>query len=91
MANEKILEEMIVKLTNRPLYLVTDHTGLTDEQFFGAIEAGVQNGVGLVQLRQKEGSSREIFELALKVKAITDRYKIPLIIDGGMCDVGVEP
>lgn len=81
MANEKILEEMIVKLTNRPLYLVTDHTGLTDEQFFGAIEAGVQNGVGLVQLRQKEGSSREIFELALKVKAITDRYKIPLIID----------
>ncbi|MEK2589030.1 thiamine phosphate synthase [Lentilactobacillus buchneri] len=70
-----------MKLTNRPLYLVTDHTGLTDEQFFGAIEAGVQNGVGLVQLRQKEGSSREIFELALKVKAITDRYKIPLIID----------
>lgn len=81
MANEKILEEMIVKLTNRPLYLVTDHTGLTDEQFFGAIEAGVQNGVGLVQLRQKEGSSREIFELAQKVKVITDRYKIPLIID----------
>lgn len=81
MANEKTLEEMIVKLTNRPLYLVTDHTGLTDEQFFNAIEAGIQNGVGLVQLRQKEGSSRDIFEMAQKVKAITDRYKIPLIID----------
>ncbi|GHP14531.1 thiamine-phosphate synthase 2 [Lentilactobacillus fungorum] len=70
-----------MKLTNRPLYLVTDHTGLTDKQFFDAIEAGCQNGVGFVQLRQKEGSSREIFELAQKVKAITDRYKIPLIID----------
>jgi thiamine-phosphate pyrophosphorylase len=81
MAKAKILEEMNVKLTNRPLYLVTDHTGLTDEQFFNAIEQGCQNGVGLVQMRQKGGTSREIFELAQQVKAITDKYKIPLIID----------
>ncbi|MDN6542231.1 MAG: thiamine phosphate synthase [Lentilactobacillus parabuchneri] len=70
-----------MKLTNRPLYLVTDHTELSDEQFFSAIEQGCQNGVGLVQLRQKEGTSREIFELAQQVKAITDKYRVPLLID----------
>lgn len=70
-----------MKLTNRPLYLVTDHTELSDEQFFSAIEQGCQNGVGLVQLRQKEGTSREIFELAQQVKTITDKYRVPLLID----------
>lgn len=70
-----------MKLTNRPLYLVTDHTELSDEQFFNAIEQGCQNGVGLVQLRQKEGTSREIFELAQQVKTITDKYRVPLLID----------
>ncbi|WP_288639183.1 thiamine phosphate synthase [uncultured Lentilactobacillus sp.] len=70
-----------MKLTNRPLYLVTDHTELSDEQFFSAIEQGCQNGVGLVQLRQKEGTSREIFELAQQVKAITDKYRVTLLID----------
>lgn len=70
-----------MKLTNRPLYLVTDYTELSDEQFFSAIEQGCQNGVGLVQLRQKEGTSREIFELAQQVKAITDKYRVTLLID----------
>ncbi|MSE20439.1 thiamine phosphate synthase [Lactobacillus parabuchneri] len=70
-----------MKLTNRPLYLVTDHTELSDEQFFNVIEQGCQNGVGLVQLRQKEGTSREIFELAQQVKTITDKYRVPLLID----------
>ena len=35
----------------------------------------------MVQLREKMLSTRAYFELAQRVKLITDRYQIPLIID----------
>ncbi|GAF41254.1 thiamin-phosphate pyrophosphorylase [Agrilactobacillus composti DSM 18527 = JCM 14202] len=68
-------------LHNRPLYLVTDETHLTPAAFLQQIELACQSGVSLVQLRQKTGSSLEIYQLAQQVKAITDRYDLPLIID----------
>ena len=56
------------------LYLVTDSTYHTEETFYKTIEEACQGGVTLVQLREN-------LEKAMKVKAITDRYQIPLIID----------
>ena len=35
----------------------------------------------LVQLREKEVSTRRFYELAVKVKVVTDAYQIPLIIN----------
>lgn len=35
----------------------------------------------MVQLREKEVSTRRFYELAVKVKAVTDAYQIPLIIN----------
>lgn len=63
------------------LYLITDHTNLTDEQFLVVIEKACQTGVDLVQLREKTGSSRELLNWALRVKQLTDKYNVPLIID----------
>lgn len=63
------------------LYLITDHTNLTDEQFLVVIEKACQAGVDLVQLREKTGSSRELLNWALRVKQLTDKYNVPLIID----------
>ena len=45
------------------------------------IEEACKNGVTLVQLREKELVTGKFYELALNVKAITDRYHIPLIIN----------
>jgi thiamine-phosphate pyrophosphorylase len=45
------------------------------------IAAACENGVTMVQLREKMLSTRAYFELAQRVKLITDRYQIPLIID----------
>ncbi|MDF7637952.1 thiamine phosphate synthase [Lactobacillus sp. ESL0791] len=70
---------MLVK--NRPLYLVTDRKNLTEKQFFAVIEKACQSGVDMVQLREKEISSREYYRLAQRVKQITDRYHLPLLID----------
>ena len=63
------------------LYLVSDSTGCSDEVFLKKIEAACKGGVTLVQLREKNKSTMEYYELAKKVKQITDSYDIPLLID----------
>ena len=63
------------------LYLVTDSTYHTEESFLHTVEEACIGGAPIVQLREKGGSSRDYLNQALKVKEITDRYHIPLIID----------
>ena len=63
-----------------PLYLVTNRYG-AESDFLATIEQACQNGVTMVQLREKELSTRAFYALAQKVKAITDRYQVPLIIN----------
>ncbi|MGM0239783.1 thiamine-phosphate pyrophosphorylase [Enterococcus sp. AZ103] len=63
------------------IYLVTDSSGLTEKDFFRIIEQACKSGVTLLQLREKELSTRDFYQRALKVKQITDHYKIPLIIN----------
>ncbi|WP_429957860.1 thiamine phosphate synthase [Enterococcus sp. AZ196] len=63
------------------LYLVTGRYDFSDEKFLAVIEEACKNGVTLVQLREKELVTGKFYELALNVKAITDRYHIPLIIN----------
>ena len=66
---------------NLTLYLVTDSTNLSEEEFLSKVEAACKGGVTLVQLREKNRSTKEYMDLANKVKAITDRYDLPLLID----------
>lgn len=63
------------------LYLVTDSTGLEQEQFCEKIEGALKGGVTILQLREKERGGKEFLSLAKKVKEITDKYNVPLIID----------
>ena len=63
------------------LYFITDSTGFTEEEFIYRVEQALQGGVTLLQLREKNKSTREYIELAEKVHAITKRYNVPLIID----------
>ena len=63
------------------LYLVTARYDWKEEDFLKKVEEACRSGVTLVQLREKECSTREYYELAIKVKDITDKYHIPLIID----------
>jgi len=66
---------------NLTLYLVTNRDGLTDEQFLHTIDRACAGGVTMVQLREKNCSGREYFELAQKAKVVTEMYNVPLIID----------
>lgn len=67
--------------TDLKLYLVTHRYDDNEATFLAKIAAACENGVTMVQLREKTLSTRAYFELAQQVKRITDRYQIPLIID----------
>ena len=63
------------------LYFITDSTLYEEAEFLLRIEQALQGGVTLLQLREKEKSTREYLELAEKVHALARRYDVPLIID----------
>lgn len=63
------------------LYFITDSTGFCEEEFLKRIEAALQGGVTLLQLREKEKTAREYIELAKKVHRLTRKYGVPMIID----------
>ena len=63
------------------LYLVTDREIMSTEKLETAVEQAILGGCTVVQLREKNCSSLEFFEIAIKIKEITDRYQIPLIIN----------
>lgn len=60
---------------------MTDRGNLSEQDFLTKIEQAILGGVTCVQLREKELSSRAFYELALQVKAVTDRYHIPFLIN----------
>lgn len=63
------------------LYVVTNSDGLSDEAFIEKVEQACQNGVTLVQLREKKASTQEFYQKALAIKKVTDKYHVPLIIN----------
>ena len=63
------------------LYLVTDRDLMTTPTLEEAVEEAISGGVTLVQLREKKASSRDFYELAVRIKAVTDRHEIPLIVN----------
>lgn len=66
---------------NPSLYFITDSTQYTEEEFLLRVEKALKGGATLLQLREKEKSTREYIALAEKVHAIAKRYHVPLIID----------
>ena len=62
------------------LYLVTDKSDDV-EKFLKTIEEGIKGGVSVVQIREKTAETLDFYNLALKVKEITRKYNVPLIIN----------
>ena len=63
------------------LYFITDSHNYTEEEFLCRVEQALKGGVTLLQLREKEKTTREYIELAEKVHTVAKRYHVPLIID----------
>ena len=66
---------------NYSLYLCTDRGLMTSATIEESVEAAVRGGATVVQLREKDCSSREFYELGLRVREITARYGVPLFVN----------
>lgn len=74
-------ENRIMTPSDLKLYLVTNRGTLTNQAFLTQIEQAILGGVTCVQLREKDATSQDFYYLALQVKALTDRYEIPFLIN----------
>ena len=70
-----------MKKLDTSLYFITDSTGFSEEEFLRRTQAALQGGVTLLQIREKDKTTREYMALAEKVHALTLRYGVPLLID----------
>lgn len=66
---------------NLDLYLVTDRSLSLGRPLEWVVEKAVKGGVTMVQLREKEASTLEFYNLAVRLKNILKPYNVPLIIN----------
>lgn len=63
------------------LYFITDSTGYELDEFLRRVRSALEGGVTIIQLREKNRTTREYIELANAVHEITKKFGVPLIID----------
>ena len=63
------------------LYAVTDRAWTGRQTLLEQLEAALQGGVTLVQLREKDLDPAAFLAEALEVKALCHRYHVPLILN----------
>lgn len=66
---------------NYKLYLITDRSFLNGRDLKTCIEDALKGGATLVQIREKDTSTRDFFEVAKEIKEVTSKYNVPLIIN----------
>jgi thiamine-phosphate pyrophosphorylase len=63
------------------LYLITDRSFLKGRSLKSVVGEAIIGGTTIVQVREKNISTREFYKVAMEVKEVTDYYKVPLIIN----------
>ena len=63
------------------LYLCTDRGLMSSPTIEEAVEQAILGGTGVIQLREKDIDAKDFYEMAVSLKKITNRYRVPLIIN----------
>ena len=63
------------------LYLVTDRNQTQRRALLWVLERALEGGVRAVQLREKDLSGRDLFQLASKTRELCDRYQAKLFVN----------
>ncbi|MBQ8332453.1 MAG: thiamine phosphate synthase [Clostridia bacterium] len=70
-----------MKKFDTSLYFITDSTNYAEYEFLYRVERALMGGTTILQLREKNKTTREYIALAEKVHELTKKYRVPLIID----------
>lgn len=68
-------------MVNFRLYAITGEEFHKGRNLLDVMEEAIIGGVDIIQLRDKKSSKKVIFEKALLLKKLTEKYQIPLIIN----------
>lgn len=63
------------------IYLVTDRRALKGKDIIATLSRSLEAGIDIVQLRDKEASDREFFDIGRKIKNLLRRKKTLFVID----------
>jgi thiamine-phosphate pyrophosphorylase len=63
------------------LYVCTDRALMRGRAAETGVEAAIAGGATLIQIREKDASSREFYDTAQRVHAVTQKYGVPLIVN----------
>lgn len=63
------------------LYAITDRSWTGRQTLYDQIQAALEGGVTMVQLREKRLSTQALVEEAVEIKELCHRYHVPLIIN----------
>lgn len=72
-----------MKFSNQDLtlYLVTNQSWTANDSLVNQVEKSIVGGVTFIQLREKNLDDDNFLVLAKEIKKITDKYKIPFVIN----------
>lgn len=71
----------LIKSFPYQLYLVISEADCKGRNFLDVAEQAILGGVDIIQLREKNASDLDFLKKAIRLKEITDKYQIPLIIN----------
>ncbi|HEV8726245.1 MAG TPA: thiamine phosphate synthase [Candidatus Binatia bacterium] len=63
------------------LYLVTDRSQTRGRDLLWVLERALEGGVRAIQLREKDLSGKDLFQLAAKTRELCDRYDAQLFVN----------
>ncbi len=80
-----------MKLESRELllYAITDRSWLGEKTLPQVVEEAILGGASFIQLREKNLSYQDFLGAAIEVKAVTDKYRIPFVINDNV-DIAAE-
>ena len=81
MKGKDVLYGTEIKKIDYSLYLVADTSFMTLETAEKKVTEAIEGGVTIVQLRAKDITAAEFYNMALKIKMVTGYYNVPLIIN----------
>lgn len=69
------------KVVDYTLYLVTNRELMSSKTIEESVKEAIKGGCTIVQLREKDISSKEFYDIAKSLRKITKKHKIPFIIN----------
>ena len=70
-----------MKQIDLSLYAITDENLIKPENLAEAVEQAISGGATVIQYRAKNKNSRQMYQEAVMIKKVCDKYGIPLIIN----------